>query len=734
MHKRKRVFRDFLLYMFGFLLLLEWLYPVPYMTYTDEKWLFIITAGLFFCITFIKLPLFISLFLRLAIVIGALYWMFPDRALDENWLSMFIDDLIYNVILMASGNLVGITDLHRTLLFLLLLSIMSYLLYYWIVHARRILLFLLISIIYISTIDTFTEYSGSWAIVRIFIVGLFLLMVLHLLKKGERESAKVVYSFKGLTSAFALVGVFIVAAASIGYAMPKPEPQWPDPLPYIQSFFGYSTEGSGTNQRIGYSEDDRYLGGGFIQDDTPVFTVEVEEGQYWKGETKDLYTGIGWELSLSDGRNERSVEPPIVHVSERPIETVEIEEKQALVQFYNEGEQQFRQLFYPGELTTQFVSDAFNDDLHQIQIDPLSDMATLVNGDFPPNQYELTFYDRTFMIEGLKGIGRPEYSEDELQSYLQLPDELPDRVRELAEEITSNSEDQYDMVLALERFLTGPDFEYETEDVPVPEPGQDYVDQFLFETMRGYCDNFSTAMAVMLRSLDIPTKWVKGFSEGSNEGLSNEREGFNEYLVSNNNAHSWVEVYFPDVGWVPFEPTPSFSGFDFQQPEIDFDAPDDDLEADEPEDPEVDLPESPEMEDETEESSENVISDDNNNGRFGLLLISIGIISVSLAVFLLRKPIARFYVSRSLEHGSEPESYAKSYERLIWLLSIHGFKRLETQTLKEYARYVDRELESERMSELTSAYEQFLYSNETPIINEDRFKENWKNIFEKIKS
>ncbi|WP_054709819.1 DUF3488 and transglutaminase-like domain-containing protein [Bacillus sp. JCM 19041] len=620
MHKRKRIFRDFLLYMFGFLLLLEWLYPVPYMTYTDEKWLFIITAGLFFFITFIRLPLFISLFLRFAIVIGALYWLFPETVIGENWLSMFMDDLFYNVILMASGNLVGITDLHRTLLFLLLLSIMSYLLYYWIVHARRILLFLLISIIYISTIDTFTEYSGSWAIVRIFIIGLFLLMVLHLLKKGEHGGAKVVYSLSALARAFALVAVFIFAAASIGYAMPKPEPQWPDPLPYIQSFFGYSTEGRGTNQRIGYSDDDRYLGGGFIQDDTPVFTAEVEEGQYWKGETKDLYTGVGWELSLSDNRNERSVEPPIVDANERSVETVEIEERQASVQFYNEGEQQFKHLFYPGELTTQVVSDALNEDVHQIQIDPLSDMATLVNGDFPPNLYELTFYDRTFMVEGLKAIGRPVYSEEELESYLQLPNDLPDRVGELAEEVTSNAEDQYEMVVAIEQFLTGPDFDYETEDVPVPEPGQDYVDQFLFETMRGYCDNFSTAMAIMLRSLDIPTKWVKGFTEGSNEGQSSEREGFNEYLVSNNNAHSWVEVYFPDVGWVPFEPTPSFSGFDFQQPEIDVDAPGDEFEAEEPESPEVDLPETPEMEEETEESSENVIEENNNTGRYSYCL------------------------------------------------------------------------------------------------------------------
>ena len=89
---------------------------------------------------------------------------------------------------------------------------------------------------------------------------------------------------------------------------------------------------------------------------------------------------------------------------------------------------------------------------------------------------------------------------------------------------------------------------------------QDYVDQFLFETLTGYCDNFSTSMVTMLRAVDIPARWVKGYTAGNYVGTVGSDGAI--YEVTNNNAHSWVEVFFPSQGWVPFEPTKGFEGFD----------------------------------------------------------------------------------------------------------------------------------------------------------------------------
>ncbi|MCK9905913.1 transglutaminase-like domain-containing protein, partial [Frankia sp. Cpl3] len=79
---------------------------------------------------------------------------------------------------------------------------------------------------------------------------------------------------------------------------------------------------------------------------------------------------------------------------------------------------------------------------------------------------------------------------------------------------------------------------------------------FLFESQRGYCDHFSSAMAVMLRSIGIPVRWVKGFAPGTSIGTDS--NGVDTVEVRNRDAHSWVEVYFAGSGWIPFEATSTF--------------------------------------------------------------------------------------------------------------------------------------------------------------------------------
>src|SRR5699024_9591228 len=142
----------------------------------------------------------------------------------------------------------------------------------------------------------------------------------------------------------------------------------------------------------------------------------------------------------------------------------------------------------------------------------------------------------------------------------QLPDNIPSRVRELATEITTEYESYYDKIKAVEQYFNQNGFIYQTSNIPVPDEEQDYVDQFLFDTKKGYCDNYSTSMVVMLRSLGIPSRWVKGFTGGEKvDTVTKDDEIYSVFQVTNMNAHSWVEVYFPKIGWIPFEPTQGFS-------------------------------------------------------------------------------------------------------------------------------------------------------------------------------
>ena len=134
-------------------------------------------------------------------------------------------------------------------------------------------------------------------------------------------------------------------------------------------------------------------------------------------------------------------------------------------------------------------------------------------------------------------------------NYTQLPESLPSRVKNLAYEITKDEDTRYDKLKAIEAYLLK--YEYSLTPGTVPE-GVDFVDYFLFENKKGYCTSFATAMAILARSIGIPTRYVEGYVVNYND---KDDIGF---LIRNSNAHAWAEAYFDGIGWIPFEATPSY--------------------------------------------------------------------------------------------------------------------------------------------------------------------------------
>jgi protein-glutamine gamma-glutamyltransferase len=120
------------------------------------------------------------------------------------------------------------------------------------------------------------------------------------------------------------------------------------------------------------------------------------------------------------------------------------------------------------------------------------------------------------------------------------------RTYDLAHRITDGQPNGYDAVKAVENYLQR-NYVY-SERVPSADLP---LEDFLFREEAGYCQQFSGAMALMLRMVGIPARVVAGFSPGS----FNRDTG--EYRVRDLDAHSWVEVYFTGIGWVPFDPTPT---------------------------------------------------------------------------------------------------------------------------------------------------------------------------------
>lgn len=127
-----------------------------------------------------------------------------------------------------------------------------------------------------------------------------------------------------------------------------------------------------------------------------------------------------------------------------------------------------------------------------------------------------------------------------------LPADVPDEVLRIAREWTAGEPTPYRQILAIQRRLLSPDFTYSQEVRPVADARA--IARFLTETKTGFCQQFSTAMAVLVRALGYPARVAVGYRPGEPDG-----EGF---TVTTDDAHSWVEVLFPGYGWLPFEPTP----------------------------------------------------------------------------------------------------------------------------------------------------------------------------------
>jgi transglutaminase-like putative cysteine protease len=140
-----------------------------------------------------------------------------------------------------------------------------------------------------------------------------------------------------------------------------------------------------------------------------------------------------------------------------------------------------------------------------------------------------------------------EYPQWITNRYLQLPDTITPETLALAERIAAGQTNPYDKSIAIRNYLrTNIDYNDQIEAAP---DGVDPVHYTLFDIKEGYCTYYASAMAVMLRSQGVPARLVSGYALGEYD------EPSQSYRVRAVNAHTWVEVYFPDYGWIHFEPT-----------------------------------------------------------------------------------------------------------------------------------------------------------------------------------
>lgn len=127
------------------------------------------------------------------------------------------------------------------------------------------------------------------------------------------------------------------------------------------------------------------------------------------------------------------------------------------------------------------------------------------------------------------------------------------RIHDLAVQVTEGKDNPYDQATAIESYLRS-NYTYTLTPTVAPRDA-DPLDYFLFNSKEGYCEYFASAMGDMLKSLGIPTRLVNGYGPGTFD------EKLSKYVVRESDVHTWVEVYSPGYGWIPFEPTPDGTYF-----------------------------------------------------------------------------------------------------------------------------------------------------------------------------
>jgi transglutaminase-like putative cysteine protease len=269
---------------------------------------------------------------------------------------------------------------------------------------------------------------------------------------------------------------------------------------------------------------------------------------YWRSTIYDEYIGAGWLTTVAPPQNYKANTPLVQGLLEgyRPLH-LEVELRQPQSQLFWSG------ILYSADIPLRVnwrvrpPSSLFADQTALLQADVFNVTSTATS-------YKVESFIPYITEEELRNAST-EYPEDIRDHYLRLPQDVPERVHQLAKQIVNGIDNPYDKAKAIESYLRT-NYPYDLN-VPIPPENQDVADYFLFELRKGYCDYYATAMVVLARSNGLPARFVSGYASGSYDSLNA------EYVVRQLNAHSWPEIYIPEIGWIEFEPTGS-------QPEIEW--------------------------------------------------------------------------------------------------------------------------------------------------------------------
>lgn len=310
----------------------------------------------------------------------------------------------------------------------------------------------------------------------------------------------------------ATVAVMILASTAVS-AVPggNTTPLFPDTGPTVQG-------------NLAHAGDRQAIHGSLRLSPKVRFVVEAERPAYWRVGTYDRFTGRGW---LRTGTND-----PVGGGLEEPAGP--------RTELYQQVIAKQRLDVMPAAAKPVRVTGMQAEVTEHGSIQPVTSLA---NND----SYGVVSSVSTATPTQLREAGQ-DYPTDLSDTYFELPEDTPDRVEALTDNITAGTDTVYGAASAIESWL-----ELNKQySLSVQRPSGNIADAFLFEMNEGYCVYYATTMVAMLRSQGIPARYAVGYTSG-------QRVAEDSWVVRGVDSHAWVEVYFPGYGWIQFDPTPGLA-------------------------------------------------------------------------------------------------------------------------------------------------------------------------------
>ncbi|WP_410513405.1 transglutaminase domain-containing protein [Paenibacillus sp. BR2-3] len=536
-------------------LFIEWLHPLYNISKTQDTRVLLavlaLAAALLLLCGLCQLPGWLLLSAQSSVVV--LSWSYlcaKDKGIF--WLRPYLREIGGDALLLFSGNISDLGQESRLLILLAGWGMLVASVQHLALFRGSISLFSAVTLTYLLLLDRLAAIHTMDQLVISTGLILWLKGMCGILALQEKNPGQSIIPYARWGSAAFITAAAVTVISWSGGEVSSTEPGARVSLqPMLSRLHVWATEQAvkKSGGTTGYSSGEGELGKPLSSNAEPVFTAESRIPVYWRGESYTYYDGRSWSRG-----NDDSI----------PLNLSGLPDKSASFNRYSESRilHQRIQFAVPSSGGLPLFSAGRVLDIAAVQLTDGSRLGFVfankekdsfrlpdVAGSARVTEYTVKSLLPETDPDHLRRLARPDPAEIR-NTYLELPSALPRRVSSLAEAITAPAGGRYDATVAVRDYLQNR-YTY-TLDTRVPPPGSDFVDDFLFETKEGYCVHFATAMITLLRSVDIPARYVKGFGPGTAvEGSAPQR-----YVVTQGDAHAWVEVYFPGEGWVPFDPTP----------------------------------------------------------------------------------------------------------------------------------------------------------------------------------